>query len=333
MGVPQNFKDKLESSFNKLPNRSEVSDNLFKLQSKLSETKKEESKEATGAAGAGQFSGPLFGPMKKETKETKGEEFKKDPERTIQPREIDLDNVFGKYYREVPEDVIRYMRKNPALIFQRLYDAYGDKAYDYLDRAAFKKQDMFIKDIKEGEILKGGKADNKNLEDLVKKHRIPLVDIKKQLSKGIKTEMEHTENKSKAMEIAMDHLYEDPKYYDKLKKIETKEATGASSAGQYDAPFPGFVKDPLKIGGPDTIYKGRAVKDKKFPRYGGPGAKFVKIKEKCKKFPYCNQGDMNALELIDNSVKESIERASEKYGMDKSKIMDILLKELIFINK
>ena len=330
MSVAQNFKEKLTSSFGREPNSSETRDDLIKLQSKLSEVKKEENKEATGASGAGQYSGPLFGPMKKETKETKGEEFTQDPERTIQSREMDLDNIFGKYYREVPEDVIRYMRKNPALIFQRLYDTYGDKAYDYLDRASEKKNKMFVK---EGEVLKGGNADNKSLSDLAKKHNLPIMDMKKELSKGVKTEMEHTDNKRKATEIAMDHLYEDPKYYDKLKKIESKEATGASSAGQYDAPFPGFVKDPLKIGGPDTIYKGRAVKDKKFPRYGGPGAKFVKVKEKCKKFPYCNQGDMNALELIDGSVKESIDRASKKYGVDKSEIINILLKEMIFISK
>jgi hypothetical protein len=156
--------------------------------------------------------------MKKETKETKGEEFTQDPERTIQSREMDLDNIFGKYYREVPEDVIRYMRKNPALIFQRLYDTYGDKAYDYLDRASEKKNKMFVK---EGEVLKGGKADNKSLSDLAKKHNLPIMDMKKELSKGVKTEMEHTDNKRKATEIAMDHLYEDPKYYDKLKKIES----------------------------------------------------------------------------------------------------------------
>ena len=44
--------------------------------------------------------------------------------------------------------------------------------------------------------------------------------LKKQLQKGMKVEMEHTKSKQKAKEIAMDHLYEDPKYYDKLKKFE-----------------------------------------------------------------------------------------------------------------
>lgn len=37
---------------------------------------------------------------------------------------------------------------------------------------------------------------------------------------GVKTEMEHTHDPQLAMEIAMDHLEEDPKYYDMLEKME-----------------------------------------------------------------------------------------------------------------
>ena len=33
-----------------------------------------------------------------------------------------------------------------------------------------------------------------------------------------------------------------------------------------------------------------------------PGAQFVKVKDKCKKFPYCNQGDMSALELWEKNI-------------------------------
>lgn len=45
---------------------------------------------------------------------------------------------------------------------------------------------------------------------------------KKALAKGIKVELEHTSSREIAKEIAKDHLYEDPKYYDKLEKIEKK---------------------------------------------------------------------------------------------------------------
>lgn len=44
------------------------------------------------------------------------------------------------------------------------------------------------------------------------------------LQKGQKVEMEHTNDPNVAKEIAMDHLFEDPKYYDKLEKIENRVA-------------------------------------------------------------------------------------------------------------
>ena len=64
------------------------------------------------------------------------EKYSSDPERGTQPREMDIEYMFGpKHGSSVPPDVIRYMRKSPATIFKRLYDIYGDKAYEYLDKA------------------------------------------------------------------------------------------------------------------------------------------------------------------------------------------------------
>ena len=69
-------------------------------------------------------------------------------------------------------------------------------------------------------------ADGKTLEDIAKHHDIEenteeYEKLKSQYNKGIKVEKkEHTTDKLKASEIAMDHLWEDPKYYDKLEKIE-----------------------------------------------------------------------------------------------------------------
>lgn len=40
------------------------------------------------------------------------------------------------------------------------------------------------------------------------------------LMKGIHVEMEHTDDISIALEIAMDHLAEDPNYYEKLELID-----------------------------------------------------------------------------------------------------------------
>lgn len=55
---------------------------------------------------------------------------------------------------------------------------------------------------------------------LAKKHDVPLNQIKKSLKQGMEVEKEHTKKKMVAREIALDHIGEDPKYYDKLKKIE-----------------------------------------------------------------------------------------------------------------
>lgn len=70
--------------------------------------------------------------------------------------------------------------------------------------------------------IKGGLADNKSLEDIAKKHKVDLKHIQDQLKMGMKVEKEHTDDKSKAEEIAKDHLFEDPDYYTKLAKMEKK---------------------------------------------------------------------------------------------------------------
>jgi hypothetical protein len=60
-----------------------------------------------------------------------------------------------------------------------------------------------------------------------------------------------------------------------------------------------------------------------------PGGKFVKVKERCKKFPYCNQGDINALELTDNKrVKAAITEVAKKTGKDKTYIKELVKKEI-----
>jgi len=236
--------------------------------------------------------------------------------------------------------------------------------------------------INETEELKGGLADDKTLIQLAKKHDAKgyyhiqdmVKSLKKQLEMGMKVEMEHTDSKEKAHEIAMDHLWEDPSYYSKLKKMETKEsmgadsagafvgpafggvikkkdlykpnnfkkynvneeevkeATDASSSGAYDAPFGDGSKNPLKINGEKSIKKSRAVRDKNFPKWGGPGSIFIKIKEKCKKYPYCNQGDINAIELLE--IENDIKEVSEKYGIPYKEMEKIVLNEInkIFIN-
>lgn len=51
-----------------------------------------------------------------------------------------------------------------------------------------------------------------------------------QVRKGMRVEMEHTNDPRIALEIALDHLWEDPRYYDKLERME-RGACGACAQG------------------------------------------------------------------------------------------------------
>jgi hypothetical protein len=211
------------------------------------------------------------------------------------------------------------------------------------------------------EILKGGKADKKTLQDIAKKHDKKgyyhidnMVDtLKQQLNKGIKVEMEHTKSREKAKEIAMDHLYEDPYYYNKLKKIEGKEAMGAGSAGAFVGPIGfdpnsdfvkrSFKETPKKVETkeatgsassgsyvtPAAWAKSLSKKDwRGKSKTQIPGGSFVQVKKKCKKFPYCNQGDIKALNLTNESkLGMAIKSLSKKEGISEELIKQILLFE------
>jgi hypothetical protein len=188
--------------------------------------------------------------------------------------------------------------------------------------------------VKEEEI-EGGKAQDKSLMDLAKKHtkdrmtqkqspeRIEKMydHLERQLKKGIKVEMEHSDNKKIAKEITMDHLAEDPNYYNKLakihregEKVEATEATGASSAGQYSQPA--FLAANSKNWGPS---KNTQI----------PGGKFVKVKEKCKRFPYCNQGDINSIEMWESKmVQDALLNVSKNTGLSQDYIKSLVESQL-----
>jgi len=190
---------------------------------------------------------------------------------------------------------------------------------------------LFTKEeTKEDNKLKGGLADASTLYDLAMKHvgdktvkkqspqRISkmIMHLAQQLVKGIKVEMEHSDDMKIAKEIAMDHLAEDPNYYTKLKRIEeskeeAKEATTTASTGAYSTPA--FIAKGSKNwrGGKKPIYK---------------GGKFVQIKKKCLTFPYCNQG-AGAVDYP-KKLKESqaFRNASQRLGLSEEVVLNILNK-------
>lgn len=106
-----------------------------------------------------------------------------------------------------------------------------------------------------------------------------------------------------------------------VEKVEATEATTSGSVGAYQTPAMWAKSTKKKDWGPSrkTQY---------------PGGSFVKVKEKCTKFPYCNQGDINALKLSKNeSVKEAIKEVAKKMGLNEDTIITILEHEYEIMNK
>lgn len=283
--------------------------------------------------------------------------------------------------------------------------------------------------------LEGGLADGKTLMDLAQKHvyddstdstsknniQNMYKKLKLELDKGIRVEMEHTKSRVRAKEIAMDHLFEDPNYYNKLDTIEkgkeTKvtakkqfskdlqtdkdflefkkkarykdgykdfnfgtpnvtnddpyinkrkwsrpgkeeafEATGSGSSGAFVGPVFGGddafwersrsetpklkESDVEKVEATEATGSGSVggyetpamwAKSTKKKDWGPsrktqiPGGGFVKIKKKCTKFPYCNQGDINNVKISKNeSVKEAIKSVAKKLNIEENVIITIL---------
>jgi hypothetical protein len=78
----------------------------------------------------------------------------------------------------------------------------------------------FLPDHLSEDKIPGGLADEASIGDIAAMHNVSVEEINDELAKGINVEIEHTSSKEIAHEIAKDHLYEDPKYYTKLEKVE-----------------------------------------------------------------------------------------------------------------
>ena len=105
----------------------------------------------------------------------------------------------------------------------------------------------------------------------------------------------------------------DPRFR-KKKKEEMEEETTASSAGAYETPQM-WAKN-------EKNWRGKA-------KTQWPGGKFVKVKDRCKKFPYCNQGDINALDLTENSkIKKAINEVCKKTGTSKKHVRELVKNEI-----
>ena len=119
----------------------------------------------------------------------------------------------------------------------------------------------------------------------------------------------------KPSEFVTNSLKETPK------KGEYTEATSSSSSGSYETPA-AWAKSLNK-----KDWRGKS-------KTQIPGGQFVQVKKKCKTFPYCNQGDINALNLTKTNKLKSeqvIKELSEEHKIDEKLIKKII--ELSLNNK
>ena len=76
--------------------------------------------------------------------------FSVEPTVKMIPREKEVESLFGKYKEQVPNDVLRYIRKNPQLIMDRLVRIYGKNFLDYAEKAytrQMKKDGSYYEDF------------------------------------------------------------------------------------------------------------------------------------------------------------------------------------------
>jgi len=159
-------------------------------------------------------------------------------------------------------------------------------------------------------------------------------------------------------------------YYANRRKSETNEATGAASSGQFSGPFMGPIKRTIKEALESAYKDGPMVtnemlekeldeatsttsvgansptgsfgyeipgvwaKDLKNMRFNKktawPGGSFVSVKEKCRKFPYCNQGDIRALNFSNPKVSRNSQLSEIKLNksVKNSPIRNFILSKL-----
>jgi hypothetical protein len=96
----------------------------------------------------------------------------------------------------------------------------------------------------EADVVPGGLAKGLSLNDIAEKHGVSVDIMVAEFKKGIAVEMEHTTDREVAKEITLDHLFEDPKYYDKLKKVE--EYVDKKGVEHVAAALPQTEEEPIK---------------------------------------------------------------------------------------
>jgi len=149
-----------------------------------------------------------------------------------------LDDLGDMGYNDAWEVMDHFKLKIESVNEEKVYIDYLNKAkgfkqdrikfnsYEEAVRWAKKNFDKFSPDmikyesVNEADVVPGGLAKGLSLNDIAEKYGVSVDIMVAEFKKGIAVEMEHTTDREVAKEITLDHLFEDPKYYDKLAKVE-----------------------------------------------------------------------------------------------------------------
>jgi hypothetical protein len=105
----------------------------------------------------------------------------------------------------------------------KIDDSNMENKINFLDdiNSNFDPNNSDMQYAKGGKMEIGRLARGMSLSDIAYKHGLDVKDMSEEYKMGIETEMEHTTDPNVAKAIALDHLFEDPQYYTKLKKVES----------------------------------------------------------------------------------------------------------------
>jgi hypothetical protein len=284
--------------------------------------------EATGASSAGGYSAPLFGDMKEdeETKNTETPNFYKSifnaddksytaaykivnntSDKFIEVLNIQENEVGRMFFDKKETYVISiYKFRLPKSQINILDDDTGFEGFKFIKIPYW----LVKKDPQQYKIKRLNKK-----KRLANKYNYPVDDLLNKVDDDVVDYIKVTDGDKES--IRKINIQKEGN----VTKTETKEATGASSAGAYVGPAV-WAKS-------STKKNWRGAKKAQIP-----GGKFVEVKKKCQKFPYCNQGDIKALNIFENDkLKEVIKNISKKHNISENVIKNILSYELDVFRK
>jgi len=327
------FADKIKSGISKSLgpniNSSKSSQILQSYLTKIpTDIAEHEKTEATGAASAGGYSAPLFGDMKEdeETKNTESPNFYKsifnedDKSYTAAYKIIDdssnkfievlniQENEVGRMFFDKKETYVISIHKFrlPKSQIKILDDDTGFEGFKFIKIPYW----LVKKDPQQYKIKRLNKK-----KRLANKYNYPVDDLLNKVDEDVVDYITQTDGDEESIRKIKIQKGE------KITKAETKEATGSSSAGAYVGPAV-WAKS-------STKKNWRGAKKTQIP-----GGKFVEVKKKCQKFPYCNQGDIKALNIFENDrINQVIKNISKKHNISENVIKNILRYELDVFRK